>query len=87
MEDKIIEQWCKPMSLFKYNVKCCYNCPNWERDLSLMGDYAYNFCKENNQLKAFDRYCSAYCGTAQEENIIYDLPQEKRQELFEKYGN
>ena len=87
MDKQIIEQWCKPISWFNYNVKCCYNCTNWQRDLTLAGDYEYNFCKVNNRLKAFDRYCDNYCGTAKEENILYNLTQEQRQELFDKYGN
>lgn len=88
MNDKIIEQWKRPIPQFKYQVKCCYNCKNWEKDITLMGDYAYNFCNQKkNIMTNFDGFCEKYKGTAKEENLIYNLPKEQKQELLEKYGN
>ena len=29
--------------------KCCYNCKHWNKDYTLMYDYLYNSCKENDK--------------------------------------
>lgn len=65
------EQYDKPIDWFKYNVKCCYNCRNWQKDISLMGDYAYNFCnKQKNMMTCWDSCCQFYEGVASEKNLI-----------------
>jgi len=87
MDEKIKEQWARPINDFKINVKCCYNCQNWEKDFSLMFEYAYNFCKHDNKMHHFDMICQNYNGAAMEENLLAGLTQEERKQLFEELDN
>ncbi len=77
---KAKEHWDRTTTDFKFNVKCCYNCPNWARDMTLMGDYAYNvcLCKKDTMTK-WDNYCDQYTGLAREENLLYCLTEEERE--------
>lgn len=72
LSEEAKEQYNKPIDWFKWNVKCCYNCRNWKKDPSLMGDYAYNFCEreENNMMTLWDTCCQHYEGAASETNLI-----------------
>lgn len=82
--EEIKEQWKRPIDEFKWNVKCCYNCPNWMRDPMLIGDYAYNHCYiKKNTMTAWDGFCEHYCGVAREENLINGLSKEEKQYLEE----
>lgn len=82
------KQWVRPMDDFKWNVKCCWNCPHWQKDTTLMGDYAYNFCDlTKNQMTIFDNVCEQYSGVATEENLIVTLTNEERQRLKLELGN
>jgi len=72
-----VEQYEKPVGWFKYNVKCCRNCKNWNMDPTLIGDYALNACnlhtygKNGNLLMTkWDYFCDEYDGQAKEENLI-----------------
>lgn len=65
------EQYDKPLEWFKWNVKCCYNCRHWERDPSLFGEYAYNFCaKQKDMMTFWDGCCQCYEGGAKVNNLI-----------------
>lgn len=83
-------QWKKPIEEFKAKVKCCYNCKHWMKDVTLMGDYAYNVCKETNKepnktlMTSWDCCCDKYQGVAQEPNYLYTLTTEERGQLNEE---
>lgn len=65
------EQYDKPIGWFKWNVKCCYNCSHWQRDPSLLGEYAYNFCAKQKDVMTFWDGCyQCYEGGAKLENLI-----------------
>ncbi len=82
-KERIKEQVRKPVEWFKYNVKCCYNCTKWCKDVSLMGDYAYNFCKElKDIMTAWDGYCNDYDGYAKEDNLYGALTVKERKEVL-----
>lgn len=72
------DQLSKSCGWFKFNVKCCYNCSNWGKDPTLMGDYAYNSCKHffeigNGVMTPWDDYCASYSGFAKENNLLHEL--------------
>lgn len=60
---------------FKHQVKCCYNCTHWQRDPFLMGDYAFNVCRENTSGMSanirWDCCCGNYSGEVTEENLLF----------------
>ena len=85
MNDKLKkakEQWDRPIPEFKQQVKCCYNCRNWFKDITLMGEYAYNDCLcKKNTMTRWDSCCDQYSGVAREENLIYCLTKEEKKEI------
>ncbi len=82
--EEIRKQWNLPNNDFKNKVKCCYNCPNWQRDIGLRGEYAYNYCRlKKDTMTAWDGVCDKYCGDAKEENLLKDLTKEEREILDE----
>lgn len=50
------------------NFKCCKNCPEWDVDIALGGDYAYNTCrywlrqKNWNIFTPWALFCEGYRG-------------------------
>jgi len=75
--DRARKQFDLPINEFDDRVKCCHNCPNWNRDYSLMGDYAYNNCpvissREDKKIymTRWDYCCDEYDGTRTEENLL-----------------
>ena len=70
-----------PNGVFKYKVKCCYNCPYWAKDITLMGDYAFNACykQDAGKMIRWDFYCEKYAGDAEEENML--MQELKKQKL------
>lgn len=87
--EEVKEQWKRPINDFKWNVKCCWNCPNWQKDITLRGDYAYNHCriKKNTVMTIWDKCCEHYSGTAREENLITSLTKEEREQLKTEFDN
>ena len=82
-KQRIKEQVRKPIEWFKYNVKCCYNCTKWCKDVTLRGDYAHNFCKEHKDvMTVWDSYCNYYDGYAQEDNLFGALTDKEREEVW-----
>lgn len=70
-----VEQYDQPIEWFKENVKCCYNCKNWEVDPTLKCEYMYNTCKKIERDKvfrmvAYDAHCSRYDGHCTVENLL-----------------
>lgn len=71
LSDEAKAQFDKPLDWFKWNVKCCYNCRNWQKAPYLRGDYAYNFCaKQKDMMTAWDSCCQLYEGGALDNNLI-----------------
>lgn len=62
---------------YKYRIQSCYNCRYWCKDITLMGDYAWNRCRieERNFWGAlgtrFDCCCPDYLGFEKELNITW----------------
>ena len=76
--DRARKQFDLPINEFDARVKCCHNCPNWNRDYTLMGDYAYNNCsvlssreKKKIRMTRWDYCCDEYDGTRTEENLLF----------------
>jgi len=72
------KQFELPFDDFIDKVKCCHNCLYWDRDYSLMGDYAYNMCpvlslrgNDKYRITRWDYYCNGYDGTRTEENLLF----------------
>lgn len=70
-----IEQYDQPIDWFKANVKCCYNCKNWEVSPELMFEYRYNFCTRlckggKVYMTAADGWCKSYQGNCTIENLL-----------------
>lgn len=72
-----VEQYEKPVDWFKSEVKCCRNCLHWQRDPSLIGDYALNCCNMHRRNKKgdicmtrWDAFCDDYKGFAKEKNLL-----------------
>ena len=82
-EPNVVEQYKLPVENFCRDVKCCYNCSNWEKDPTLLGDYAWNFCSINRDtMSKFDAVCERYCGFAPDENLIFPA----MQKFMEEHG-
>lgn len=81
-KERIKEQVRKPLEWFKYNVKCCYNCTKWYKDVALCGEYAYNLCKHKDVMTVWDGYCNSYDGYAQEDNLFGTLTDKERKEVW-----
>lgn len=62
---------------YKWSIQSCYNCRRWCKDVTLMGDYAWNRCRieERNFWGAlgtrFDCCCPDYIGYADVPNITW----------------
>ena len=62
----------------KYRIQSCYNCRHWAKDITLMGDYAWNHChiEERNWRgwlgTRFDCCCPDYLGYEKEPNITWN---------------
>ena len=71
-----LEQYNKPIEWFKTNVKCCYNCPNWDVDWSLKAEYKYNSCRkimgtiDGFIMTPFDAFCKDYAGLKTIDNLL-----------------
>lgn len=60
------------------NFKCCKNCPNWQADYTLQGDYAYNGCvywseKGLQFLTPWAAFCDGYAGGKKSEGPFHKL--------------
>lgn len=82
MNEKARQQWKAPISWFKENVKCCYNCTHWCEDLDTKDKeyarrFANNNCPHRNLFTSFDNYCIDYDGNANDENLIVKLTVEE----------
>jgi len=51
---------CPSFYQFVKEYKCCYNCNNWNKDYTLMGDYEYNACLKTNP--PLMTKCALHCG-------------------------
>ena len=85
--EEVKKQWQLPISEFELKVKCCYNCPNWCKDPTLMHEYVFNVCKKQKTvMTAWDYICDEYCGLAKEEKLIASLTPEETKALKEEFG-
>ena len=62
---------------YKYRIKSCSNCFYWEKDYSLIYDYAYNACThmfgaDGWRNTKFDFWCPNYAGPMEEPNLVYE---------------
>lgn len=62
------EQKEMPIDAFKLRIKCCYNCPSWQK----MSGKSYCFCSMRDGFvqTAWDYCCIDYGGLAKEENLL-----------------
>jgi len=71
------------------NFKCCRNCAHWDRDPTLMGDYAYNNCRywfeKTKKIFApkWAAFCEGYNGTKTNEGPFHKLVYASNQLVFE----
>lgn len=65
-----VEQYEKPTDWFRYSVKCCSNCPAWNRDLELIMEYGLNWCNKHQRGTWWDCWCREYSGNAKEDNLL-----------------
>lgn len=62
------EQKGMPIEAFKLRVKCCFNCPSWQK----LTGMTYCFCNLDQRFikSAWDYCCDEYSGLAKEENLL-----------------
>lgn len=74
--DEAQAQWAdNDVDDYKYRIQSCYNCRKWCKDITLMGDYAWNTCKDGRWIGAcgmrFDACCPDYIGFMKEPNVTF----------------
>lgn len=72
--------YSKDLSNSEYtsNFKCCKNCPSWQADHTLQGDYAYNGCvywteKGLQFLTPWAAFCDGYSGNKTNEGPFHGM--------------
>lgn len=80
VSEAAMEQWTSNgTDDYKHKIQCCYNCPNWCVDHSLMNEYAYNACKSERIAPSdggvtntkFDFWCPSYGGCMTTPNLVF----------------
>jgi hypothetical protein len=78
-----------PIDVWVRKYPSCYTCQYWERDLTLLGDYAYNSCGKDEHLHITSSYhwCPKYlAGAITKRGVIIPTEDESPETMLDWFA-